>query len=237
MMDQLNTNTEIPRTAEAWLQYALAQPWLLVTFLASLTVIIVAWIWRKRKAEFASKRGLYGSWHAAIPRYRRSMDRLTAELERARRYRHSLTITVLTVDVEQHRQKNSNLINFMGNPEIASQFFFSLVSSLLRDNVRGSDMVTYDVTNDHYVLLFPEAQVSVTEQALQRLRKFVLQRSKVMLRFGIAEYPADGLILQDLVNIALARSQRTASDTPQQDAARNNGQLEPRQEALAEPVK
>lgn len=235
MMDQLHTTLETPHTTEAWLP-ALAQPWLLLAlFLTSLALLAGAWIWRRRKAEFASKRGLYGSWHAAIPRYRRSLHRLTAELERARRYRHSLTIAVLTVDVEQHRQKNSHLINFMGNPEIASQFFFSLVSSILRDNVRGSDMVTYDVTNDHYVLLFPEAQTAATEQTLQRLRKFVLQRSKVMLRFGIAEYPADGLILQDLVNLALAGNQRAVNDIPQQDAARNNGQLEPRPEALAEP--
>ncbi len=236
-MHQLQSTTEAPLGLEAGLQYALAQPWLLITVLASLTVIIVAWIWRKRKANFASKKSLYGSWHAAIPRYRRSLHRLTAELERARRYHHSLTVTVLTVDMEQHRQKNSNLINLMGNSEVASQFFFSLVSSILRDNVRGSDMVTYDVTNDHYVLLFPEARLAAAEQAMQRLRKFVLQRSKVLLRFGIAEYPADGLILQDLVGLALARSKRTASDTPQPDAAHNNGQLEPRKEALAEPVK
>ncbi len=235
-MDQLNSTTENLPGAEAWLQYFFAQPWLLVTILACVMAIVVAWRWRKRKAAFASKRSLYGSWHAAIPRYRRSLPRLTAELERARRYHHSLTVTVLTVDVEQHRQKNSNLVNLMGNSEIASQFFFSLVSSMLRDNVRGSDMVTYDVTTDQYVLLFPEARLADTEETLQRLKKIVLQRSKVMLRFGIAEYPADGLILQDLVGLALARSQRTASDAPPIDAARHNGQLEQRKDALAEPV-
>ncbi len=233
-MDPSNINLATQSPSEVGLQASLLQPWVLVAVLASITVIIVAWIWRKRKAAYASKKSLYGSWHAAIPRYRRSLHRLTAELERARRYRHSLTIAVLTVDFEQHRQKSSGLINLMGNTEIASQFFFSLVSSMLRDNVRGSDMITYDVTNDQYVLLFPEAKLAATEQTLQRLKKIVLQRSKVMMRFGIAEYPADGLILPDLVGLALARSKRTASDTPQKDAAANNGQLEPRQDALAQ---
>lgn len=213
------------------------QPWVLMIALASVGLMLVAWLWRRRKAQFASKRSLYGSWQATIPRYRRSLPRLTAELERARRYHHTLTITVLAVDVEQHRQKNSSLINLMGNSEIASQFFFSLIGSILRDNVRGSDMVTYDVTNDFYVLLLPEARLQTTEQTLFRLRKLVMQRSKVVLRFGVAEYPAEGLILQDLVNIALAKSQRTASETPPQNAAHSNGQLEQRKDALAEHVK
>lgn len=233
-MDHSNINLATQSPADVGLQPLLLQPWMLVAVLASFTIIIVAWIWRKRKAAYASKKSLYGSWHAAIPRYRRSMHRLTAELERARRYHHSLTIAVLTVDFEQHRQKNSGLINLMGNAEIASQFFFSLLSSMLRDNVRGSDMITYDVTNDQYVLLFPEAKFAATEQTLQRLKKIVLQRNKVLMRFGIAEYPADGLILPDLVGLALARSKRTASDSPQKDAAANNGQLEPRQDALAQ---
>lgn len=236
-MDQSNINLATPNQTEAGLQAVLLQPWVLVAVLASFTIIIVAWIWRKRKAEYASKKSLYGSWHAAIPRYRRSFHRLTAELERARRYHHSLAVAVLTVDFEQHRQKNSGLINMMGNMEIASQFFFSLASSMLRDNVRGSDMVTYDVTNDHYVLLFPEAKLAAAEQTLQRLKKIVLQRGKVMMRFGIAEYPADGLILPDLVGLALARSKRTASDSPQIDMAANNGQTAPRPDALSPAVK
>jgi GGDEF domain-containing protein len=235
-MAQLTTATGNPPRAEALLHGLFAQPALLVTIVACVTAIVIAWLWRRRKAEYASKRSLYGSWHAAIPRYRRSLHRLTAELERARRYHHSLAIAVLSVDVEQHRRKNSSLVNLMGNAEIASQFFFSLVSSMLRDNVRGSDLVTYDVTSDHYVLLFPEAKLANAEQTLQRLKKIVLQRSKVLLRFGIAEYPGEGLILQDLVGLALARSQRTASDAPQIEAAPPNGQLEQRQDALAEPV-
>lgn len=236
-MEQIKNNTPLADGATTWLATALAQPQVLIALLASLTIIIVAWIWRKRKAEFASKRSLYGSWHAAIPRYRRAMHRLVAELERARRYHHSLTVAVLTVDIEQHRGKNSNLINLMGNSEIASQFFFSLVSSILRDNVRGSDMITYDVTNDHYVLLFPEARLAATEQALQRLQKNVLQRSKVVLRFGISEYPTEGLILQDLVHLALAKSKRAASDTPPSETAANNGQMEAGAELIAAPRK
>lgn len=235
-MDTLHTTLALAQSEPDLLQ-SLTQPGMLMGLAVCAMLLIAAWRWRKHKAAFASKRSLYGSWHAAIPRYRRSFHRLTAELERARRYHHTLTVAVLTVDVEQHRQKNAGLVKLMGNAELASQFFFSLVSSMLRDNVRGSDMVTYDVTNDQYVLLFPEAKLADAEQTLQRLKKIVLQRSKVLLRYGIAEYPADGLILPDLVGLALARNQRTASDAPPRDAASANGQMETRTDALAEHVK
>jgi len=194
--------------------------------------LIFIWYWRRRQAAAIAKKSLYGSWHAAIPRYRRSLHRLTAELERGRRYHRALTVTVLAVDFDQHKQKKRNLISLSGNTEVASQFFFSLVSSLLRDNVRGSDLVTYDVTNDYYVLLFPEATAAATEQTLRRLQQLVMQRSKVMLRYGIAEYPKDGLIVQDLVGRALAKSLRMAAETPPPESSAN-GQMEQREEPLA----
>jgi len=195
--------------------------------------LLLFWLWRRRKAVAAAKKSLYGSWHAKIPRYRRSMHRLTAELERARRYHRTLTVTVLMVDFEQHQQKKHNLIGVAGNLEIASQFFFSLVSSLLRENVRGSDLVTYDVTNDFYVLLFPEATGAATEKTLRRLQQVVMERSKVMLRYGVAEYPKEGLIIPDLVSHALAKSRQPANEEPPPAHSSERAEPEPRKDSLS----
>ncbi|MGH7493006.1 MAG: hypothetical protein ACREOO_11495 [bacterium] len=207
--------------------------WLLLALALSGGLILI-WLVHRRRTAAAAKRSLYGSWHAAIPRYRRSLHRLTAELERARRYHRALAVTVLTVDLERHKQKKHNLISLAGDTEIASQFFFSLLSSLLRDNVRGSDLVTYDVTNDYYVLLFPESTATSTEQTLRRLQDLVMERSKVMLRYGVAEYPKDGLIIQDLVGRALTKSLRRASEMPPPTDASANGQREQHVESLAQ---
>jgi GGDEF domain-containing protein len=193
--------------------------------------LILIWLWRRR-ALAAGRMSLYGSWHAAIPRYRRSLPRLTAELERARRYQRVLTVTVLVVDFDRHQPAKRHVIAMPGNAEIASQFFFSLVSSLLRDNVRGSDLVTYDVTNDYYVLLFPEATAAATEQTLRRLQQLVLQRSKVSLRYGLAEYPKDGLLIPDLVSRAFAQSQRMANEAPAEVSA--NGLQRPSKDFAAQ---
>ena len=226
------------RGAGEWLYSSLLQPWLIALILILLAFVLAGMIWRKRSTKYDAAKNLYGHWHAAVPRYRRSQARMTAELERARRYRHPLTVIVLAVDYEQHKQKKKHLVSISGNAEFSSPFFFSLVSALLRDNARGSDLVSYDVTNDCYVMMLPESDTAAAEKAVARMQELIVQRAKVTLQFGIAEYPADGLILADLVSRAHARSQRTACETsPQIDAAETNNQGSQRMESLVPSVK
>ena len=196
-------------------------------------LFVMGLMWRRRKVNYAVTKGLYGNWHTAIPRYRRSLHRMTAELERARRYGNSLTIVVLSIDQEQLKQKKRNLLQVTENTEIASYFFFSLVSALLRDNLRACDLLTYDVTNDYYVILMPETSAALAEQGIVRLNELVSNRIKLALRAGVAEFPADGLTIEDLVSQAHTRSHRKATDNPPQKDAARSGQSAQRRESLA----
>ncbi len=215
----------------------LASP-LLQTFLILLVLVgagcfVLGLMWSRRKVKFAVSKGLYGSWHASIPRYRRALHRLTAELERARRYGNSLTIAVLSVDPEQQKHRKRSFTTLADNAEIASHFFFSIISALLRDNLRNCDMLTYDVTNDYYVILMPETSASFAEQAITRLNEIITKRVKVNLCFGIAEFPTDGLTIDDLVTHSYARSHRTAIESPSQKDAARPSQEAQRREFLA----
>jgi len=215
------------------LMSAFFQPWLIGLIVVGAGFFLIGLIWRRRKVNYAVTKGLYGNWHTAIPRYRRSLHRMTGELERARRYGNSLTIAVLAVDQEQLKQKKRNLLAVTENTEIASYFFFSLISSLLRDNLRNCDMLTYDVTNDYYVILMPETSAALAEQAVIRLNEMIANRIKIGLRFGVAEFPANGLTIEDLVNHAHTRNHWTVSEpSPQKDAARAS-QSAQRRESLA----
>jgi len=196
-------------------------------------LFVMGLMWRRRKVNYAVTKGLYGNWHTAIPRYRRSLHRMTGELERARRYGNSLTIVVLSVDQEQLKQKKRNLLQVTENTEIASYFFFSLISALLRDNLRACDLLTYDVTNDYYVILMPETSAALAEQGIVRLNELVSNRIKLALRAGVAEFPADGLTIEDLVSHAHTRSHRKATDNPPQKDAARSGQSAQRRESLA----
>ena len=209
-------------SAREWFENFVHQYWLVALVSAGLSSLLFWMIGRARRSGMAASRILYRGLPATLPRpYRRSIHRLAAELERARRYRRSLAIVVVSVDFDQPRQSNGTMAAITGSTEHASPFLFSMISSLLRDNTRGSDILTYDATNDHFVMMLPESGAPAAEQTMLRLKKLVSQRGRALLRFGTAEYPADGLILQDLVSSAHARSLGTACEpSPQIDAAR-----------------
>ncbi len=209
------------------------ETWVIGIIVVSAGLFVMGLLWRRRKVNHAVTKGLYGNWHTAIPRYRRSLHRMTAELERARRYGNSLTIVVLAVDQEQLKQKKRNLLQVTENTEIASYFFFSLISALLRDNLRACDLLTYDVTNDYYVILMPETSSALAEQGIVRLNELISARIKLTLRAGIAEFPADGLTIEDLVSHAHTRSHRKATDNPPQKDAARSSQGAQRKESLA----
>ncbi|MCG3154430.1 MAG: hypothetical protein DKINENOH_01024 [bacterium] len=199
------------------------EPWLLVIILACLTSFLLGLLWQRHRNGARTAKSLQAGWHRAILPYGKSLTRMIAELERARRYHRTLTLTVLVVDYEVNKPKRRGLPTVLGDAGLASQLLLSLVSSLLRENMRSSDLVTYNATDDRYIILSPESSLASAEQAVARLQRLISNRTKITMRFGVAEFPADGLILPDLVARAHARSQRKAAEHPPQiDAAKTN---------------
>jgi hypothetical protein len=191
-----------------WLDNPLLWPWLFVSFLAGL--FFLGWLraWRKRQTVLAFISGLVSREHGAIASYRRSLPQFAVALSRARRYQHPITVAVLSLGREQLVQSMRNLAGGWTNANLASHFYFSFVGALLRDNLRESDVVTYDAAADQFVILLTETSAAGAEQALLRLNALVYKHTAVALRLGTAEFPADGLIIEDLVGCAQARCSR-----------------------------
>ncbi|MGH7449791.1 MAG: hypothetical protein ACRENG_00445 [bacterium] len=185
-----------------WLDDPLPSPWLFVSFFASL--IFLGWLltWRKRKTALALMSGLGAREQGAIASYRRSLPQLRFALSRARRYQHSITLAVMSLGRKQLVQSMRNLAGGWTNANLASHFYFSFIGSLLRDNLRESDIVTYDAAADQYVILLAETPTAEAKHAILRLNGLVFKHTAVYLRIGIAEFPTDGLIVEDLVNCA-----------------------------------
>jgi len=199
------------------------EPWPLVIILACLTSFLLGLLWQRHRNSAKVAKSLQAGWHRTILPYSKSLTRMIAELERARRYHRTLTLTVLVVVYEMNKPKRRGLPTVLGDAGLTSQLLLSLVSSLLRENMRSSDIVTYNATNDHYIILSPESSLANAEQAVARLQNLISNRTKITMRFVVAEFPADGLILPDLVARAHARSQRKAAEPPPQtDAAKTN---------------
>lgn len=188
-----------------WLNDSLPWSWLFVSLFACL--IFFGWLlaWRKRQTAMALMNSLGAREQGAIASYRRSLPQLRFALSRARRYQHSITLAVMSLGREQLVQSMRNLASGWTQANLASHFYFSFIGSLLRDNLRESDIVTYDAAADQYVLLLTETPAVEARHAILRLNGLVFKHTAVYLRIGIAEFPGDGLIVEDLVSCAQAK--------------------------------
>ncbi len=132
------------------------------------------------------------------PSYRRSLPRLSQELARMRRYERSLA--VLVIDIDRRGGKAEESVRGQGGRELA--FAFWHLGAMLRDLLRNSDIVTSDPVDDRFVIVLPEANRAQAGLAAQRLRTSLQTATLLRVRTGVAEFPGDGLIIEELVKAA-----------------------------------
>jgi hypothetical protein len=134
-----------------------------------------------------------------IPSYREASPGLVVELSRARRYERPLSILVL-------RWMHSGTANCPGDrsddggyPEFMTAL---LLGAVLPDSVREIDQVCHDAAARRYVMVMPELRKAQAFHAVRRLEALLKARIPVPAFVGVAEFPSDGLTLEELVAAA-----------------------------------
>jgi GGDEF domain-containing protein len=144
----------------------------------------------------------------AIPSFRRSHSRLEIELSRVRRYDHPLALMVVRIPRYDIDGPHAEVFAEVGNSarERHVRRIVSLhVGALLYDCLRSSDLPTWDAENDRYIVVLPESDRAHAGQAADRLRRLVPSHIGAPIAVGVAEFPSDGLALEDLVTLAAQR--------------------------------
>lgn len=134
-----------------------------------------------------------------VPTYRSTLPRLGLELARMRRYERSLAVMVLHLEAQPGGQRKERRKAFRNGA-----FAYWHVATMLRDLLRNSDIVTSDPSAERFVILLPEANRNQALLAAHRLQTPILAAAQMQVRMGVAEFPADGLILEELVKVAEA---------------------------------
>lgn len=119
---------------------------------------------------------------------KRHFDRnLEAEVGKAKRYGHKVSVVVLDVDGTQERKGRTG--QGMGDQVLSD------MGRLLKRSARGTDCVArYD--GDEFRILLPHTDAARAKVAAERLRGLVEQhafprRRKVTVNIGVATYPVD----------------------------------------------
>lgn len=157
---------------------------------------------------------------AGVPTFRQSLPRISAELDRARRYQRVLAIALFSVD----RLLAPGVSTFSaaaGNGADRSWLRHTdaalagsdgllpvLLACLLRENMRETDIVTYASAQLRCLVAMPEVNAAQARQAVSRVHDLAASRFTSPVRAGISVFPQHGLTLEELIRCAEEGAQR-----------------------------
>lgn len=159
-----------------------------------------------------------------------SDETLVAEFGRARRYEQTLSIVVVSAVPIGDGEATARRADFLGvrrGPDVLPL----LAGAGFREALRESDVLCYRPTDRLFVLGLPQTDTEAGRRAMERVGGLFRTRLRLELVVGVAEFPADGLTLEDLLEKARSRAQsvRTATERgrPQEPRARAESSGQP----------
>ncbi|MGH8629061.1 MAG: hypothetical protein ACREYC_28660 [Gammaproteobacteria bacterium] len=131
--------------------------------------------------------------------YHDALRELKKEISRSRRLEHPLSIVVMGLATPGPQlQDRSNQLHLLR------------CGSAIREVLREIDMVVYDSKSEHYIMLLPATTSAQTTKSVDRVKSLFAKGMMERLVVGIAEFPIDGLFVEDLLEVAIGRARQAS---------------------------
>jgi hypothetical protein len=124
-------------------------------------------------------------------------DVLAFEFGRARRYERALSIVVVT-PISWPDEHDDDHATEARLPTVLPL----LTAAGLREVLRETDIMCYEPLEGRFVLGLTESEGAAAQRALERVRALFQSRLRIELAIGVAQFPNDGLTLEDLIEVA-----------------------------------
>lgn len=131
-----------------------------------------------------------------LANYRRLLEVMEMELQRAQRTNRGFAVVLL--DLDGLKKINDNHGHLVGSQALKR------LASVLRLHCRGMDTAAR-YGGDEFALVLPEAEEAVAVQVTHRIRKRLQEdghQPRISVSAGVAVYPRDGLTIEKLLNSA-----------------------------------
>lgn len=131
-----------------------------------------------------------------LANYRRLLEVMEMELQRAQRTNRGFAVVLL--DLDGLKKINDNHGHLVGSQALKR------LANVLRVHCRAMDTAAR-YGGDEFALVLPEAEEAVAVQVTHRIRKRLLedgQQPRISVSAGVAVYPRDGLTIEKLLNSA-----------------------------------
>lgn len=142
------------------------------------------------------------------PSFDEVADRLASELDRARRYEHSLSLVVISTTPRSDAELRPLDPEANGHGVLPvrvrdTQHLFAILGgAVLRETIRESDIVCHDPASDRLLVALAESGAEEGRQAVERICRLMEDHMGLRVRAGLAQFPEDGLTLESLIGHA-----------------------------------
>ncbi len=153
---------------------------------------------KERLRELAVTDGL-----TSLYNYRYFKEFLAQELRRAER--HNTNVSVVMIDIDFFKNYNDSYGHLAGDEVLR------ILARLMRENIRSIDLAAR-YGGEEFALVLPETNKSAARIVANKIKKLVEEfefrneetqpNGKLTVSMGVATYPGDGKVMEDLINRA-----------------------------------
>lgn len=129
-------------------------------------------------------------------------QRIKIEFTRSRRYHRPLSVLLMEVDPEYHKNNGEVLKSIQ--QDIMNRFTSARIGQIIDDRIRQTDLVLRD-RRWCYVILCPETDFSGVLLLARRITNAVKEKTGLPVLWGTAAFPEEALTFDDLLKRARER--------------------------------
>ncbi len=161
---------------------------------------------------------------AGVLGYDQMQERIRAELGRARRHQHPMSLAAIELDPVTSEAALHRAVRD-AQAALIKRYVQVQFGVFLTKHTRETDAVAHHDDDGHFLLLAPETPADQIESMLARLSNDVEEHLGLRFHYNVADFPKTALTSEELVH--------KATEKLQQEVSRSNGHHSPHEPAVA----
>jgi len=156
---------------------------------------------------------------AGLLEYDQMQERIRAEMGRARRHQHSISVAAIELDPVTSEAALHRAVRD-AQAALIKRYVQVQFGVFMTKHVRETDVVAHQDADGHFLLLAPETPGEQVEGMLARLSTQVEENLGLRFHYNIADFPKTALTSEELVHKATEKLQRATTTLADRRAQR-----------------
>ncbi len=156
---------------------------------------------------------------AGLLEYDQMQERIRAELGRARRHQHSISVAAIELDPVTSEAALHHAVRD-AQAALVKRYVQVQFGVFMSKHIRETDVIAHQDADGHFLLLAPETPGEQVEGMLSRLAIQVEERLGLRFHYNVADFPKNALTSEELVHKATEKLQRETTTPDNRRAQR-----------------